>query len=99
MNFRTVSPFQKRCGTLSVAIALAQFLLYVNRLLDLVPIPSIQGLPILLPILVAPIGMVLGFVAIRNVKNKRGTIGIALNILMFLLSIGYHVIGTLLEGP
>ncbi|MFD2705847.1 hypothetical protein [Salibacterium lacus] len=85
-------------GVVSVGIPLLLLFLILNFFSGLIPMDNMQGLPVILPIFLCPIGAVIGFVSYRLYKDKWSLIGIVFNIVMFLFPILYHVIGTVIFG-
>ncbi|MDQ0159482.1 hypothetical protein [Alkalibacillus salilacus] len=85
-------------GVVSTIIPFVLLVLIINFFLGLVPIDKIQGLPLIFPIILCPIGAIIGFVSYRLHKDKLSLIGIVFNIILFLFPIVYHVFGILAFG-
>ena len=85
-------------GLLSVLLPVVIALLIINFFTGIIIMDQLQGLPIIMPLFICPIGAVLGFVSYRANKNKLSLIGIIANILLFLFPIVYNVLGTLIMG-
>lgn len=85
-------------GIVSILIPLLLLLLIINFFLGLAPIEKIQGLPVIMPIILCPIGAAIGFVSYRMQRDMLSLIGMISNFILFLFPILYHVIGTLLFG-
>ncbi|SFM22875.1 hypothetical protein SAMN04488054_12320 [Salibacterium qingdaonense] len=82
----------------STAIPLLLLVLILNFFSGLIPTDSIQGLPVILPIFLCPVGAVLGVISYRLYKDRWSLTGIVFNIVMFLFPVFYHVIGTVIFG-
>lgn len=85
-------------GIISILIPSILLLLILNFIWGLVPIDKIQGLPVIMPFVLCPIGAIIGFFSYKINRDKVSLIGIAFNVIMFLFPIGYHVFGTLIFG-
>lgn len=85
-------------GIISVLIPFVLLILIINFFAGWVSIDKNQGLPIIMPIILCPIGVVLGLVSFRVKKDRLSLTGIVLNIILFLFPILYHFIGTLVFG-
>ena len=91
---------QKLLIILSLVISSSLFLLFMNTFLGVIPLnESIQGLPLLLPFFIAPVGIIIGLIGYLNLRNKLGVFGLVSNVVMFLLPFIYMIGGTLLFGP
>ena len=86
-------------GGISIALATIFAALVINFLTGFVPFEKIQGLPMIMPLPLAPIGAILGFIGYRMSKDKLSLWGIILNIAMFLVPIVYNIVATLIFGP
>ena len=85
-------------GGISVAFAVVLAALVLNFLTGLIPLDKLQGLPIVMPLVLAPIGAIIGFIGYRINKCKLSLFGIIFNILIFLVPIFYNIFGTLIFG-
>ncbi|MBP3950186.1 hypothetical protein [Bacillus suaedae] len=85
-------------GIVSILIPVLLLLLIINFFVGVAPIENIQGLPVIMPIILCPIGGAIGFVSYRAQKDMLSLIGMISNFILFLFPILYHVIGTLLLG-
>ncbi|WP_456364512.1 hypothetical protein [Priestia aryabhattai] len=85
-------------GGISIAFAVVLAALVLNFLTGLIPMDKLQGLPIVMPLVLGPIGAIIGFVGYRMNKDKLSLWGIILNIVMFLVPIVYNIVGTLVSG-
>ena len=85
-------------GGISVAFAVVLAALVLNFLTGLIPLDKLQGLPIVMPLVLAPIGAIIGFIGYRISKGKLSLWGIIFNIVMFLVPIFYNILGTLIFG-
>jgi len=83
-------------GGISVAFAVVLAALVLNFLTGLIPLDKLQGLPIVMPLVLAPIGAIIGFIGYRISKGKLSLWGIIFNIVMFLVPIFYNIFGTLI---
>ncbi|MFC5449944.1 hypothetical protein [Paenibacillus aestuarii] len=89
---------RKILGIVSLWLAVLQFLLFISFFLY--RSSTLQGLPVLLPVFLAPIGIILGAIGYSGSEaNKQAKNGIIFNVIMFLLLIVYMTLGTLLFGP
>ena len=85
-------------GVVSVLIPLILSILILNFFLEIVPNEKIQGLPLILPLFLCPIGAVVGVVGYRYRKDQILRIGIISNIILFLFPIAYNIFATLIFG-
>lgn len=85
-------------GAVSVLIPFLLLVLIINFFAGVVAIGEFSGLPILMPIILCPIGAVIGLAAYRLNKDKLSLTGIVLNMILFLIPILYHLIGTVIFG-
>lgn len=88
---------KKILGLISIFIPTVLTVLIINFLFDIVSL-KIQGLPIIMPFVLCPIGAVFGFIGYRINKDKIALVGIIFNIVLFIFPILYHVLGTLIGG-
>ncbi|WP_318011127.1 hypothetical protein [Clostridium sp. FP2] len=86
-------------GKISIGISIILILLILNLIFEIMPIRKIEGLPILLPLFISPIGILLGIIPLRIHKDKLALIGVITNMLLWLVPIAYFTIGTLIFGP
>lgn len=86
-------------GALSVAIPVLMILLILNWFFTITPYQKLSGLPILIVPFVSIIGFVLGIISVKLGSRSIGKLGIASNIVLFVLPSLYWVIGTLSYGP
>lgn len=87
---------KKIVGFTSVFIPTVLTVLIINFLFDIVSL-KIQGLPIVFPFLLCPLGAILGFIGYKMSRDKLSLVGIIFNIALFVFPILYNVIGTLTE--
>ncbi|WP_017548321.1 hypothetical protein [Salinicoccus carnicancri] len=85
-------------GILSILIPTIVSILILNFLLGIVPIKKIEGLPLVMPMFLCPIGAIIGFIAYRYRKDQLSMIGIIFNIILFLFPIAYNIFVTLIFG-
>ncbi|MGE7186068.1 hypothetical protein ACQKKK_19490 [Peribacillus sp. NPDC006672] len=88
---------KKILGLISILIPTVLTIFIINFLFDIVSL-KIQGLPIIMPFVLCPIGAVLGFVGYRMNRDKIALVGIIFNIVLFIFPILYNVIATLILG-
>lgn len=85
-------------GIVSILIPTIVSILILNFLLGIVPIEKIEGLPLVIPIFLCPIGAIIGFIAYKYRKDRLSMIGIIFNIILLLFPIAYNILVTLLFG-
>ncbi|MGF9772953.1 hypothetical protein ABEX30_10935 [Priestia aryabhattai] len=85
-------------GGISIAFAVVLAALVLNFLIGLISLDKLEGLPIVMPLVLAPIGAIIGFIGYRINKCKLSLFGIIFNILIFLVPIFYNIFGTLIFG-
>ncbi|GGA64910.1 MULTISPECIES: hypothetical protein [Salinicoccus] len=85
-------------GIVSILIPTIVSILILNFLLGIVPIEKIEGLPLVMPMFLCPIGAIIGFIAYRYRKDQLSMIGIIFNIILFLFPIAYNIFVTLIFG-
>lgn len=85
-------------GIVSILIPTILSILILNFLLGIFPIEKIEGLPLVMPMFLCPIGAIIGFIAYRYRKDQLSMIGIIFNIILFLFPIAYNIFVTLIFG-
>lgn len=85
-------------GVLSILFPIVLGLLIVNFFTDIIPLEKIQGLPVLMPLFVCPIGAVIGFLGYKRSRDTLSLVGIIANVVLFLFPVFYHILGTLIMG-
>ncbi|MED3881943.1 hypothetical protein [Priestia megaterium] len=83
---------------ISISFAVVLAALVLNFLTGLISLNKLEGLPIVMPLVLAPIGAIIGLIEYRINKYKLSLFGIIFNILMFLVPIFYNIFGTLIFG-
>ncbi|MGG3195549.1 hypothetical protein [Priestia aryabhattai] len=86
-------------GGISLLYVIINTLLIFNFFTGLIAAEKLQGLPIIAPIFLVPLMIVPAIIGFFIKKDKLCLWAIILNIILFLVPIGYHVIGTLVFGP
>ncbi|WP_350301393.1 hypothetical protein [Peribacillus frigoritolerans] len=89
---------QKIPGLISVLIPSVLTLLIINFLFDIVSL-KIQGMPLVFPFILCPIGAIFGFVGYKMNRDKLSLAGIIFNIILFLFPILYNIVAILTQGP
>ncbi|AZV51319.1 hypothetical protein ACUUYQ_02695 [Bacillus halotolerans] len=88
--------FKKAAVIFSFAFPIISAILIINFLTGIISMPW-QGMPVLFPLLLSPIGIMLALVSIKT--NKRWAIwGIILNSILLLFPFFFFIGGTLLFG-
>lgn len=88
----------KRLGTItSIVLPTLALLLIINFIFELIP-NSLQGLPIFLPLLVCPIGMLFAFLSYKVDKNNWSKFGMVLNAILFVTTSVWMIGGTIFFG-
>lgn len=87
-------------GKISIGIAVLLIIVFMNEFIQIIPThkTKLQGILILLPIVVSPIGAILGLLPLRKNKDVIAKWGVILNIILFLCPILYMILGTLIFG-
>lgn len=101
MNRNNEVPSSKKLpGIISIGIAVVLLLAIANEFAQVIPThkTKLQGILILLPLFVAPIGVILGFLSLKKNKDTLAKWGVLLNITLFLCPILYMTLGTLIFG-
>ena len=88
-------------GIVSLSIAVALSVLILNHFLQIVPLQKtkFQGLAVLLPIVISPIGIITGIIGLRKARDRMSLLGVVVNLLLFSFPMFYWVVGTLIWGP
>ncbi|MDM5212993.1 hypothetical protein QUF94_16365 [Peribacillus sp. NJ4] len=89
---------QKIPGLISILIPSVLTLLIINFLFDIVSL-KIQGMPLVFPFILCPIGAILGSVGYKMNRDKLSLVGIIFNIILFLFPILYNIVAILTQGP
>lgn len=87
-------------GKISILVAVVLILVFMNEFLQVIPTHKtrLQGALIFLPIIVSPIGAILGLLPLRKNKDILAKWGVILNIILFLCPILYMLFGTIIFG-
>ncbi|WP_242849852.1 hypothetical protein, partial [Clostridium botulinum] len=85
-------------GYISISIFLIIFLLILNWFFKITSYQRLEGIPLIMANFTGPIGVVLGIVSIIIETNKVGKIGIACNLIIWILPYLYWFWGTLICG-
>jgi len=85
-------------GGISIGVALIMALFIVNFLTGFIDFKKLEGMPILIPIFLAPFSGACGFIGYYLNKGKLSLFGIIFNIIMFLVPFVYMILGTLIFG-
>ncbi|WP_270181265.1 hypothetical protein [Alkalihalobacillus sp. CinArs1] len=88
---------KKTLSLISIIIPIVLSVLIINFLLDGIAL-RIQGLPIVLPIVLCPVGAAFGVMGYRMNKDHLSRIGIIFNLVLFIFPIAYNIVGTLSHG-
>ncbi|GAB6254542.1 MULTISPECIES: hypothetical protein [Peribacillus] len=88
---------QKTLGLISILIPTVLTILIINFLFDIVSL-KIQGMPLVFPFLVCPIGAIIGFVGYKMNRNKLPLVGLVFNIILFVFPILYNIVVILTQG-
>ncbi|MED4799075.1 hypothetical protein [Bacillus atrophaeus] len=87
---------KKSAAIFSITIPIISAILIIIFITGVISIPW-QGMPVLFPLILSPIGIILSLVSIK--ANKRCAVyGIVLNAIMFLFPFFWFIGGTLLFG-
>jgi len=87
-------------GKISIGIAIILVFVIINEFVQILPThkTKLQGSLILSPLLLAPIGAILGLIPLKNSRDDLAKWGVILNIILALFPILYTVLGTLIVG-
>lgn len=89
---------KKTLGVMSILTPTVLTIFIINFLFDIVSI-KIQGLPIVIPFILCPIGAALGFTEYYINRDKISSVGLFFNIILLVFPILYNIIGALIQGP
>lgn len=87
---------QTLLGKISIGIAFMTIVMQINVFIQIVPAP---GILLLSPLFIAPVGLILGLIPLKESKDKIAKWGVILNIILFLYPILYYILATLIVGP
>lgn len=85
-------------GFISALIPTVLSVFIINFLFDIVPL-KIQGLPIVLPFALCPIGAIVGFFGYTQNRNKLALFGLIFNGILFIFPVIFNIIATVIGGP
>lgn len=87
-------------GKISIGIAFILVVIIINEFIQILPThkTKLQGALILLPSLIAPIGIILGLIPLKKNKDDLAKWGVILNIILSLFPMLYMILGTLTFG-
>ena len=87
-----------RIGTIiSILIPILLTLLITNFVFGIIS-TTLQGIPIFLPLIFCPIGIILAFISFKADKNRWSKIGLILNTVLFFSPFIWMIGGTILFG-
>ncbi|MCY7750682.1 hypothetical protein MOB47_03485 [Bacillus inaquosorum] len=86
----------KAAAIFSITIPIISAILIINFITGVISIPW-QGMPVLFPLILSPIGIILSLASIKA-KKRCAVYGIVLNAIMFLFPFFWFIGGTLLFG-
>ncbi|WP_088362915.1 hypothetical protein [Bacillus cereus] len=82
---------------LSILIPIVLTMLIINFVFELIP-TTIQGLPMFLPLIFCPIGIILAYIDSKSGKSIWSRLGFILNSVLFFVPIIWMVGGTVFFG-
>lgn len=82
---------------LSILIPIVLTMLIINFVFELIP-TTIQGLPMFLPLIFCPIGIILAYIDFKSEKSGWSRLGLILNSVLFIVPIIWMVGGTVFFG-
>lgn len=85
-------------GGISIAIAVVLALFAINFIAGIVPLDKLEGIPLIMSIPLAPVGIAIGYAGYKVGKNNLSLWGIISNSIMFAVPILYLWIGTTIEA-
>lgn len=87
-------------GPISLGIALILAMIIINEFVQVIPTHTtrLQGILILSPLVIAPVGVVLGVIALRKGMDYAAVWGILLNAMLHLFPRLYFVCGYIIFG-
>lgn len=83
---------------ISILIPALLTILIINFVYEIIP-TVLEGLPIFLPLLFCPIGIILAVLAYKTDKRKLSKVGIVLNAVLFFSPFIWMIGGTIFFGP
>ncbi len=85
-------------SVISIVLGLLVILIFANEILQIVSThnAAFQGILLLSPVLLAPLGALLAFIAQVKTKDHRAKWGIIINLIALFVPIFYIMIGNLL---
>lgn len=95
----TLCKFKLLLGKISLGISIILICLILNLFFNIINLEKIEGLPLVIPLFVSPIGLILGLIGFYNSKDKISLIGVITNLLLLLFPFAYFFIVTLTIGP
>jgi len=87
-------------GKVSIGIAFILVLIIINEFVQIVPThkTKLEGALILSPLLVAPVGLILGLIPLKKSRDNFAKWGVITNIILFLFPTLYMIVATLIGG-
>lgn len=87
-----------KIGTIiSILLPIVLIFLIINFVFEIIP-TIFQGLPIFLPLIFCPVGIILAFNSYKVDKNRWSKTGILLNVVLFFTPFIWMIGGTMLFG-
>lgn len=84
---------------LSISLPLIVLLLIFNWFFKITPYQDLQGLPLLIAPFVSLLGAGLGYISFKRSPSNLVKWSITINVLLFISTVLYWTVGTLVFGP
>lgn len=85
-------------GKISISISIILIFFIVNLFLQIIPMKKIEGLPLVMPLFISPIGILLGLIPLWIHKDNFALFGVIVNTVLWIFPIFYFIIGTIVFG-
>ncbi|WP_271399310.1 hypothetical protein [Salinicoccus roseus] len=85
-------------GVISILIPTILSILILNFFLGIIPTEKFQGMPLIMPIILCPIGAIIGSIGYKYRKDRISKAGVIFNVILFLFPITYNILVTLIFG-
>lgn len=93
-----ISNTSKILGVSSLVLGLINFILIINFIFQLTPFQYLEGMPVLVPVVSAPILVLIAAISFRKTRDRVSKVSIIFNGVLFLIPFLYMYGGTLQFG-
>lgn len=94
----SISAIGNKLSIISFGIPIVILISILNWFFRITPFQKLEGLPLMIPTFICPLGIILGIISIKITPNKLAKYSIILNVILFFLPFLYWYFGTYFFG-